>query len=270
MGHTVDPQEFLRDYEKSKAGTLTGFNEFKKYRLNIWQKASNPWLKPEDWAKCARDYRKADLLGKRCFAAFDLSLRWDTTAVILVFPWGQDESNQPIFRLWPYFFLPRLSAEKTKHLVPWLDWERSGDIVLTEGNTTNFDLVRRCINEAAREFRIEQIGYDDRFAASLAQDLQDADGLSMVDYNQTPQNFLEPIGMVENLLPAGRLHHPNNRCLNWQAGHVQKSSRGLLEKPPDDTHKKVDGIVAMVMGLGMATTCDSGESVYNTRGLLLL
>ena len=103
LGHTVELRELRLDYERSKA-KIDNLANFKMYRLNVWQHSSNPWLVPSDWAACAGQFTEADLLGQTCYGAFDLALRWDTSALVLLFPWGEHE--QPHFRILVYFFLP--------------------------------------------------------------------------------------------------------------------------------------------------------------------
>lgn len=262
MGHTIDPEEIRQDYERSKE-TIEKLAEFKMYRLNVWQHSSNPWLRASDWARCAVRYTEADLLGQTCYGAFDLSLRWDTTAWILLFPNGETEDGQPKFRIWPRFFLPEKSAQKTKDKVPWFDWEKRGFITLTDGDTTDFPLVRRTIVEASKKFDLRTIAYDDRFAEYLAQALQDEDGLELVDFNQSITNFAEPMGLFESDVISGRIEHPDNACLNWQAGNATKNRKGMLVKPESDDVKKVDGVVSAVMARAMAAEGAKTEGYWN-------
>lgn len=249
MGRLIDPHEIRRDYERSK-DKIENLANFKKYRLNIWQHSSNPWLRPSDWAACAGSFTEADLNDLPCYGGLDLSLRWDTSAFVLLFPWGDDDP--PKFRLLAYLFLPTESARKNKDRASWFEWERRKDLRLTDGDTTDFPLIRRCINEAKDKFDLQCVAYDDRFAETIAQELQDEDGIEMVDFNQTPQNFFEPMGLFEADVISRRIEHPNNQCLNWQAGNATKNKKGMLVKPESDDVKKIDGITAAVMARGMA------------------
>ena len=63
-----------------------------------------------------------------------------------------------------------------------------------------------------------------------------------------------------NAVKNGTLRHPNNPCINWQAGHVQAKEMGEYLKPvkpqsdgSDITWAKVDTIQAICM----ATTVKS-------------
>lgn len=249
LGHTIELAEMRRDYQRSK-DKIENLANFKMYRLNVWQHSSNPWLRPSDWAACAGTFSESDLLGLPCYGGLDLSLRWDLSAFVLLFPWGDEDP--PKFRLWAYLFLPQESARKTKDKASWFEWEARKNLRLTDGDTTDFPLIRHVINECKDKFDLQCVAYDDRFAETIAQELQDEDGITMVDFNQTPQNFFEPMGLFESDVISGRIEHPNNQCLNWQAGNATKNKKGMLVKPESDDCKKIDGITAAVMARGMA------------------
>ena len=251
MGHTIDPAEFLDDYNQSKQGTVEDFATCKMYRFNIWQQSSNPWLKDGEWKRCGRDYTEADLLGRVCYGGMDLSLTWDTTAFVLVFPWDGEGDDQT-YRLWPYIFLPEESAKKTRNDVRWFDFEKAGHMKITDGAQTDFAFVRKTIVEASKKFELKQVAYDPKYAAQLAQELRDHDQIETIEFGQTPALFTEPIGLFEGLVKAGRIHHPRNECLSWQARNVRKKRNGMLQKPEEADIKKIDGIVASLMGLGRA------------------
>lgn len=263
LGRLIEANEIRRDYERSKR-KIEDLCTFKKYRLNVWQHSSNPWLRPSDWAACRADFDHKELLGRECYGGLDLSLRWDTSAFVLLFPWG--DHDPPHFRVLTWFFLPRESARKTRDKAAWFDWESRGDIRLTDGDTTDFPLIRQTVREARDAYDLRSVAYDDRFAETIAQELQDEDGIDMVDFNQTIQNFAEPMGLLEQDVISRRIQHPGNRCMDWQAGNATKNNKGMLIKPESDDVKKIDGITAMVMARGIAAKAE-GPSVYESRGL---
>lgn len=249
LGRLIEPKELRTDYERSKV-TIEKLATFKKYRLNVWQHSSNPWLRPSDWMKCKADYTEAALLGKPCFGGLDLGFTDDMTALVLVFPWGEER-----YRLWPYLFTSEVAAKKASDKAPWRTWEKDGHVHFFTGDTTDFPYLRKFIGETLRnKFELQTIAYDKHLAATLAQDLQDDYGLEMIPFLQTPSDFAEPMNIFENDIIGQRIEHPNNLCLNWHAGNATKNQRnGLLEKPTD-RGKKIDGIVAAIMGRAMAST----------------
>jgi phage terminase large subunit-like protein len=144
-------------------------------------------------------------------------------------------------------FIPEITARAMPDQ-PWKTWEQAGFLTLTSGDTTDFPLIRRKINELAKKFDLVQLGFDPRYAASFAQELQDEDGIKMVEVPQTPAAFMEPLQQFESDVVGGRIEHPNNECLNWMAGNATLGRNGMLHKPDGKAgSKKIDGIVAGVM-----------------------
>lgn len=123
---------------------------------------------------------------------------------------------------------------------------------ITEGNITDFPLIKRTIIDISSRFDLVATAYDERFAATMMQELQDEHFLNVVPFKQNSAEFTEPMGLFEGDVLEQRAEHPNNDCLSWMAGNATKGKNGLLRKPEQDDTKKFDGIVAAVMARAMA------------------
>lgn len=264
-GHTVGEEEYLADYNASKV-SLTEFLRFKMYRLNIWQQSANPWLKLGDWQKCRRTYRETELLGRSCYAGLDLAKTRDTSALVLIFP--EDDGT---YKLLPYYWLPRDRADQLRDKVRYLQWGQEGAIEITDGNQQDFEFVRRAINDIRKKFNLLAIGYDDTYAAQMMQRLHMEDGMDVEQQKPIPQTmmaFTNATVAFENLVIEGKLHHPNNPVLNWQAGTVcvksdyNQNIRPIKQKHGD--YRTIDGVIAAVMALEIAieTPEHAGYSFY--------
>jgi phage terminase large subunit-like protein len=264
-GHTIDPIEIRTDYERSKV-SLESLGLFKMYRLNIWQHSSNPWLRPSAWAACAAKYSEEDLLGQSCVGGLDLALKWDMSAISLLFANGE-KNEQPCYRMLTYLFIPEVTARAMPD-IPWKTWADAGYLTLTSGDTTDFPLIRRKINELAKKFELVQLGFDPKFAESFVQQLQDEDGIKVVEVPQSAAVLMEPLQQFESDVVGGRLEHPNNECLNWMAGNATLGRNGMLHKPDGKAgSKKIDGIVAGVMARAQVHELQSG-SIYDRQGIM--
>jgi phage terminase large subunit-like protein len=84
-------------------------------------------------------------------------------------------------------------------------------------------------------------------------------------------SFAGPTALFERLVIAGKLGHRGNPITTWQAGHVQvKTDANQNMRPVKPEHgdiKKIDGIVAGIMGLDASGRLPE-ESPYMTRGFL--
>lgn len=273
LGHTVDQEEFLADYHKSKASPR-GLAEFKQYRLNVWQLAANPWLSGADWAACRRAYTLGDLKGRPCYAGLDLSRTQDMCALVLCFPWPEEEA----YRLWPYFWLPKQVAEEKDHLAPFLQWANGGHLTLTPGNVVDYGWIKSEFRELVKLVTVRKLVYDQTYANEVTQSLeqgeQAADGRVIaegtgVEREPFPQNIMAytlPSKEWERLVISGKLHHPGHPILDWQAGHVKvitdRNENIRPVKPGPKSIKKIDGIAAGVMALGASLA----EPVYAGAG----
>lgn len=267
-GHTVGEEEYLADYNSSRA-SLTEFLRFKMYRLNIWQQSSNPWLKGGDWEQCKRAFTVESLLGRQCFAGLDLAKTRDTTALVLLFP--EDDGT---FKQIAYYWLPRDRAQDLRDQVRYLEWAERGFITLTDGNQTDYGFVRGTLLDVFEKFDVQGLAYDSTYAATIMQRLREEDGMpeeKQIEFGQNMMNFTAGTVAYENAIIEHRLHHNGNPVLTWQAGNVRvKSDFNQNIRPIKQKHgdfRTVDGIVAGVMAFSLAT---NGEpvfrSIYETDG----
>lgn len=267
-GHTVKPGEFLDDYRSSKV-SLSDLTTFKTYRLNIWSQSANPWLRQDDWAKCAKAFTLADLKGLPCYLGLDLSKTRDMTAAVFVFRDGET------FYQVPYFWLPEDEARAKNHLASYLTWAQQGFLELTPGNVVDYAFVERRIAQLHEQFNILGLYYDRTYAEELTQRLNEQHGIPRFVFPQTIMSFAKPTAEYERLVIGGKLYHANHPILNWQASHVQvktdPNQNKRPVKPQHNEHCKIDGIVGGIMGVAGASTQAGGESAYTKdRGLLLV
>jgi phage terminase large subunit-like protein len=80
-----------------------------------------------------------------------------------------------------------------------------------------------------------------------------------------------PTKELERLVLDLRLDHGGHPVLRWCAGNVaiDTDPAGNIKPAKDKSTERIDGIVAAIMGLGVALSVEpEGPSVYETRGLL--
>ncbi len=262
MGHTVDPEEYLLDYHRSKE-SLYKLAEFKMYRLNVWQRSANPWLNSGDWAKCRQAYTAAEMEGLECSAGMDLSRTRDMSALVLCFSMGDGA-----YRLLPFFWLPEQVAKDNDHLAPFLTWARQGFLELTPGNVMDYGFIRSRFRDLAARYRIRRLVYDQTYAEettqALEQGVMDAagkeieagTGVPREPFPQTLMAYTAPCKDFERLVVAGLIHHNGHPVMDWQIGHVQVRSDANDNirpvKPKRGDVKKIDGVVSAVMALADA------------------
>ncbi|KKK91828.1 hypothetical protein LCGC14_2709010, partial [marine sediment metagenome] len=160
----------------------------------------------------------------------------------------------------PYFWIP--ADTMRQHIktdrVPYDQWEKRGLLTATEGNVIDYDRILKDITgPIVEQFPLlagAEIGYDPAFATDLAVKLQNY-GFTMVEIPQNYRHFSEPCHIMEAMIKGGRVHHSGHRVLRWNVENVavKRDDAGRLRPvKPRRTAKRIDGLVAALMGLARA------------------
>ena len=132
--------------------------------------------------------------------------------------------------------------------------------------------VRKKINELSKKYRIQSIAYDRWNASQLVIDLQN-DGANMSPLGQGYASLSSPTKQMELLILSKKIQHDGNPVLRWMMGNVQlEIDEADNNKPSKKKSKeKIDGVVATICALAEYMSEEqSGDSVYDSRGLLIL
>jgi len=250
LGHTITEESFAADAREAEQSP-SKLNSFLRYRLNVWTTQDVRWLSPDSWAKCGKPL-DADLAKREWYAGLDLASTTDLSALVLV-----SQASDGTFDVLPFFWVPSLNAPERalRDKVPYLDWIRDGHIRATDGNVTDYDVIRRDINELAKQYNIRQLGIDRWNATQLATQLQ-GDGVNVVGYGQGYASMTSPCRQLEALVLSERIRHGNHPVLGWMAANVavQTDHQGNMKPSKAKSTERIDGIVALVMALGLHAT----------------
>lgn len=267
-GILINPEEFRADWERSK-GENRKVATFKQESLNLWVGSTNQWLDTAGWEKGKRVYTLADLAGRDCYAALDLSRTRDLTAFVLMFPYP-DEGEAEAVRIWPMFWMPEDTARERDHLFPFKSWATGGFINLTSGGIVDYNVVKEDIRSAIQTYKLNvmNLRYDEHYANELTQALHEGEQLGNESvpgvvatreaFKQNLMWFTGPSKEFERRVSAGKLEHPDNKVLNWQIGHCEVYSDTNQNirpiKPNPHSGKSVDGVVCCCMGMSCIAT----------------
>jgi len=239
-------------------------NTFKRLHLNIWTEQDVRWISSEKWGELAGKVNTS----VPCFAGLDMSTTTDLTAFVLAFKHGES------YHIKPYFFAPRDNAiyREKKDGVPYMTWAREGHIELTDGDVVDYDCVRKRINEIGKEVHILSIAADRWNATQLITQLS-GDGFEMFGHGQGFASMSAPSKKLEELILNKTVIHDNNPVMNWCISNVTVKTDAAENIKPvkDGSYKRIDGVVAMVMALGLAIQAEIRRpSVYESRGALVI
>lgn len=304
-GHIVKPSEFRADWNRSK-GNPREVARFKQYRLNLWVGSTNAWLDVAGWEKGQRQFTLEDMRGRDCHIGLDLSRTRDMTACVLLFPWPEEVGEVPVIvdanakgkddtdiengepteteggdgrepvmqlvegiRLWPMFWLPRVTAKIRQNLFPFETWAQDGHLALTDGSVVDYQAVEDGIVEAVEQHELRVLGlyFDQHYAEEITQRIAERLGMGSEERIAVPQNImgLSPLGKeFERRVSVGLIQHPGNAVMTWQVGHVEvvtdRNQNIRPVKPSPHSGKSIDGVVAgldAMAGAGKAPANDN-------------
>ena len=246
-------------------------NSFRQLRLNQWVKQAVRWMPMEKWDACAFPVDEDELEGRVCYGGLDLSSTTDITAFVLVFP-PQDEDDKYI--ILPYFWVPEdtLDLRVRRDHVPYDVWERKGYLQTTEGNVVHYGYIEKFIERLGERFNIREIAFDRWGAVQMVQNLEGM-GFTVVPFGQGFKDMSPPTKELMKLVLEQRITHGGHPVLRWNMDNIfiRTDPAGNIKADKEKSTEKIDGAVATIMALDRAIRCGNyaGESVYDTRGLLV-
>jgi phage terminase large subunit-like protein len=260
LGVVIQPAYLERQVENAK-NIPAETNTVLRLNFCVWTQAHSAFFDRGKWDACqvASD---AELVGP-CYGGLDLGQSDDFTAWVRI--WMLTDGRVGVrCRFW----VPRSALTKYPER-PYDQWERSGLLTVTEGDTTDMDLVEQAVIVDCQDSGVLQLAYDKRFASQLALHVQGA-GIVCVD---TMQGFFlnEAIRKVAEWVVNGDLCHNGHAILGWMADNavVVVGRQGDLRIDKQKAKEKIDGIVALTMAVSRTLTAEP-ESVYLTRGVRTL
>ncbi len=269
LGYTISIDR-VRDAYREALDNPAEENVFKQLRLNIWTSSAVAWIPEHIYERGNLTINQAALLGRDCYAGLDLSSTSDITAFVLVFPPRTEDEKYIVL---PFFWLPEETLElrcRRDHVL-YDVWQKQGYIQTTEGNVIHYGFIERFIESLGEKYHIIEIAYDRWNATQMVQNLEDM-GFTMVPFGQGFKDMSPPSKELYKLLMEGSINHGGNPVLKWMAQNVvmRQDPAGNIKPDKERSVEKIDGIVALIMGLDRCIRSAPVTSVYDERGILFI
>lgn len=269
LGYTISIDR-VRDAYRDALENPAEENVFKQLRLNIWTNSTVVWIPEHIYERGNLPINPAELEGRDCYAGLDLSSTSDITALVLVFPPRTENEKYIVL---PFFWLPEETLElrcRSDHVL-YDVWQRQGYILTTEGNVIHYGFIERFIERLGEKYHIIEIAYDRWNATQMVQNLEDM-GFTMVPFGQGFKDMSPPSKELYKLLMEGNINHGGNPVLKWMAQNVvmRQDPAGNIKPDKERSVEKIDGIVALIMGLDRCIRSTPATSVYDERGILFI
>lgn len=267
LGSTVKLDYIEREARRAKE-VPAAQNTFRRLHLNQWTEQETRWLDMGVWDENEGTVNEAEWVGEPCWAGLDLSSTTDISAFVAVF------RQHGGYVIVPRFWVPRDNAiqRERRDRVPYTAWIRDGWMAATEGNVIDYDHIRRDLNEFGETYKVQSIAIDRWNATQLAVQLGETDGFEVAMFGQGFASMSAPTKDLEKLLLGRQLQHGDNPVLRWMAANVsvKQDAAGNLKPAKDKSIGRIDGIVALIMAIAMASDVTETGSVYDTRDMIVL
>ncbi|MDK0850790.1 terminase large subunit [Clostridium perfringens] len=203
------------------------------------------------WRKCTKKIKLEELKEyKICWCGLDLSSVKDITAFVMVF---YDEDREK-YIVYPHLFTPKdtIMEREDEDKNPYSEWVSNGDLIALEGKYINFELMMDYIYNLNNDFDFEKLGFDRWGSPTILNRLEGA--WDIVPLGQGFQTMTPFINDFEALLIDERLIIAENEVFEFMAKNVIAVYDDAMnvKYSKKKSKFKIDGIIAMIMGLGLA------------------
>lgn len=225
-------------------------NTFRNLCLNQRVSVVSPFISRDVWQSCGGQV--LDFGDSPVWAGLDLSARTDLTALVLV------ARIAGVWHVRPHFWTPEsgLADRAKRDRAPYDVWAKQGYLHTTPGATVDYEFVAQDMAAIFSELNVQTIAYD-RWRIGILQKELDAIGsnLPLVEFGQGFKDMSPAIDALEAELLNGRVSHGAHPVLTMCASNavIVKDAAGNRKLDKSKTTGRIDGMVAMAMGFGVAS-----------------
>lgn len=255
LGVTVQTK-YLKTQVRKAINTPSDEVGIKTKNLNIWCDAEKTWIKDDYILTASANVDLEEYCGLDCFIGVDLSSTSDLTSFSVMIP----TTEKMVWKT--FYFLPEAALTEKRFKEQYGEWARQGALYITPGNVVDYDYIQNKIMEIGQILNIVTIGYDSWNATQFVINCTEK-GLPMEPYSQSIGNFNKPTKELERLLLSGVAVIDNNIINRHCFRNVvmARDKNGNTKPSKQYEEKKIDGVIAMIMALGVYLMCPRYDNV---------
>jgi phage terminase large subunit-like protein len=244
-------------------------SSFRNLVLNQRVSQHSPFIPRAVWEACSGEPDDMAFFDSPVWIGLDLSARNDLTALAIV---ARGEDN--VWNMRMEFFAPLIGLGDRAHRdrAPYDVWASNGILTATPGASVDYSIVAERLVSLCDDYQVDGIAFDrwriDVLKAELARLGAE---LPLIEFGQGFKDMSPALDALESELLNGRLRHGNNPILTWCAANA------IVVRDPAHNRKldkskstgRIDGMVALAMAIGRASTPNDNEH-YVTGRLITL
>jgi len=237
--------------------------------LNMWIGSDDALFSMRDWNACAdTSLELSQFEGQPCHIGVDLASRIDLTSMVIVFMKEviEGEDRKLHYTVFARCYLNEAAVMEARN-ASYPGWAASGDLRITEGNETDFNVIEHDILDICRSHQVLSVATDRWQAVMLSQRVK-AQNVNVIDFPMTAQAMSDPTKELGAAIRAGRLRHDGNGPLGWCISNVvgHEDTKGNVYPRKARPDNKIDAAVALIVGIARAMVQPSEyTSIYDDK-----
>jgi phage terminase large subunit-like protein len=263
MGVSVLPDNLHAAASKATA-MPSALSNFLTKHLNVWVNADHAWMDMQAWARCANaTLQVQDLAHLPSWVPLDLASKVDVAAAPILFHEPAKDRYYLISK--GRFWLPERAVEHSTNS-QYEGWVRMGQLIATPGEVTDYDMIEDQLRADARTLReLQEVPFDPWQATHLSNHML-TEGLPMVEMRPLVQSMSEAMKQLEALVLQGpeKFQHDGCDVMNWMMSNVvcHTDAKDNIYPRKERAENKIDGPVAVIMGLSRAISGQAGHTAF--------
>lgn len=248
LGITVD-KKFLREQviqaknnPSAEVGILTK-------TFNKWCSSIKTWISQDYIQKVTSEVRVEDF--KECigYAGVDLAATSDLTCLSLLLT--EEDDERLYFK--NFYYLPASALTESPNRELYKYWHRTGQLIITDGNVTDYDYVLNDLMRVYNMIRLDAAGYDSWNATQFIIKCTE-EGLPMKPVSQSFGAMSRPTKTLERLVKMGNVVFDNNEITRWCFANATIKSdwnENIKVVKGGGAESKIDGVIGIIMALSV-------------------
>ena len=249
LGKFLDLKEFKSQAVSAKR--MPSFRaKFQNLRLNQRIDATTKFISDPVWMECAKPLDMQALAGKPCYAGLDLSTTTDMSALCLY--WPHNGAVHPFFWLPAEGLIERDHSEGGHYRV----WRDADLLETTPGGAINFKAIIHRLAEISKQYDLKVVAYDRAFINTFkARCDEEGAEFPLAEFGQGYVSMAPAVQALEAAVVDKRIHHGGHPILRWQIANcgIEMDPAGNRKITKKRSTGHVDGVVALLMAIGIAT-----------------
>jgi phage terminase large subunit-like protein len=252
--------DYLQAQIQQAVSTPSQTNKIKTKHLNLWVSAKEAYFNMERWRACEdTSLTLEDFRGESAYLGIDMATKLDLTAAVPVFR-REIDGKIHFYAISPRFWVPEetvLSTEPRHRRMAerYQNFVNQGFLTSTDGAEIDSREIFESILSLRETVGVEVSAIDPFGAVNISHWLAEEE-LNPVTIQQRFSTLSDPMRELEAAIAAGRFHHDGNPILTWcmsnVIGRYLPGSDDVIRPIKQGDENKIDGAVALIMGIGRA------------------